>query len=363
MRKDIIPVVANGKTSGVRADGAHTLVIKLEGAVSYFEPLLASIQTAPAHPRLRDGVSNGPYYVVEASRTRIALVKNPYYRKNIVPEIFFEVNEPLGQSISKYQIGEIDITCPTYFPAEQLHVYAETKDLRSLASPIVYLLEGHPERFHNALNDFKMLCHLLPIDEIAHNLRGIVDRCTSLVPEAMMKACGTELMVASPRHAAAESGAVRHLLVLYADYYPNGVIVQYLKHAWEGAGLTVDITGLPFERFVEERDAGNYDICLSLLSPVFGHPMAYYLYYLSYLDEDTATRLEAQLNGLFRPMEVPNMQLADIEQTILESAPIFPMLSGRFAYLQNPNLVGYQIYFDGSVSYNNLRWATEDMRD
>lgn len=112
------------ETLGVKATGAHTLVVELESPTPYFLALLTHPSTFPVHPpsvsasanwaRAGTLVSNGAYRLKEwRVHSHIALEKNPHYHDapNVAVErVDYLPIEDQRAELARFEAGDVHIT-------------------------------------------------------------------------------------------------------------------------------------------------------------------------------------------------------------------------------------------------------------
>ncbi|PED90009.1 hypothetical protein CN540_28335 [Bacillus toyonensis] len=353
---------------GVRALDVFKLEIKLEQPISYIKALLGTIQAAPSqsqNQKLNCSITNGPYYLETVKEDQVLLRRNSYHHKNTpstIDFIDFKINKRLEEAVNDYINGKVDITCNTYFPFNKIEEFSHYEGFNMKDSAILYTLEHDEELWENT-DVFRNLCSLIDREKIAKLLNNGVKPYKNLAPSSLFNQNPFETInIPMDMPSNIKSFEESPIRILYADYYPNGDIVEFIKTTWESLGLCVETVGLPFNEYLEAKQKREYHIYLTLFSPVLGHPMAYYLHYLSYLDDEIAFQLEHELNNYFSSV-ITNQDIQSflqIEKFIKNQIPIVPLFTGKSIYLKKPNVGGYNVHVDGSICYQDLHWLSNN---
>ncbi|WP_208757694.1 ABC transporter substrate-binding protein [Priestia megaterium] len=350
---------------GIKELSTFRLEIQLEQETPYIKALLGTIQSAPSlssRQNLNGEVTNGPYYLTSSENEEISLKRNKHYKDNVptsIESVKFIINKELGKAVEEYIKGNIHITCNTYFPFEKIEEFFGNESFHMKDSAILYALEYNEKSSMNK-QLFKKLCEIIDIQKIAINLNNGIIPYTNLIPNSLLKVelSKNKYNLSNETLNSQKILFQQPIKVLYADYYPNAHIIRSLKEAWELMGINVEVQGLQFDKYLQVKESDEFHIYLSLFSPFLSHPMAYYLHYLSYLDDEISWELENKLNNYFSVNDI-NMYskyLLDIEKIIKERIPIVPLFTGKSMYLTSPNVVGYDVNTDGSICYKDLRW-------
>ncbi|MEC1291561.1 peptide ABC transporter substrate-binding protein [Bacillus mojavensis] len=366
---------------GVEALGPRKLKISLTECLPFLPSILGSPNTSPFPYRTeqvswtdeRLNITNGAYVLKEyKSGQFVRLERNPFYpnsSSNHVKDVLFVINRELDYSLQNYEKGNIDVTCNTYFPFEEIKRFKQRDDFYMFPSGILFFLQfGNRNDLFKKKQARQALYYIVNKSQIAQTLHGGIipwDHFASIgVSEKLFDDQSNycyhpEKAVKLWKQEERENQA---LSILYADFFPNGEICHSIKSEMEKhLGITLTLEGCSFEDFVIRHEQREYDLCLALLSPLYNDPFNYFQYFLSELsEEDEDEFIDILQKALGDEKENHCTYYKKANDYLLEKLPSIPLFNGQSIFLKNPFLKGYKIFKDGSISIQNLSWGTEE---
>jgi ABC-type oligopeptide transport system substrate-binding subunit len=342
---------------GVRALSPYVLQIDLEYYCPYLVELFGSIYMSPSPPS--NELNNGPFVLKEyVPEQYVYLESNPYYPLNYFKKIeglVFYIYKSLRRPVEDFISGKLDITCNTYFPFEEIHRFNQSKDFRMIHSGILFSLQFSK---YVDLQMKQVLYQAIDKDVIADRLSNGIIPWYLFIPKGIISSNYLDLfkiftIEVEPRFSLSGSS----IELLYADYYPNGEICQYVKQAWEKeSGIKVKLTGISFMEFVARVDSNDYEVCLLLTSPLFSDPFCFFLNYLTHISPSNENEFIEELESALEQTNPIDRWIgySKVNQILVKDLPVLPLFSGKSIFLVNPRIKGYTVFPDGSVSFREI---------
>lgn len=349
---------------GVTALSDDELAIELDEPVPYLPALLAAIQLSPVHGGAPSEATNGPYALDSGgtSSEAICLRPNAYYSgRTPTARLRFQIDESLHRPLERYASGDLQITCHTWFPFDQVEVWGSDPGFHRRPSAILFCVAASQA----SVPAFKVkdvrrrLASTLDRAAIAECLHGGVTPWTRLLPEPFWNELATagasEIQNGDPGRGAAQELPLRNSLI-YADYYPNGEIAALVAEQWARSGLaSLRLEPLAFAEFVARVEAGNFELALQLFAPAFADPAASLIPLAALLD---GAEFDACAGHLLAAQastgEARRRALLAAHSVLEESIPVIPVANGQSLWLQHPRVRGYEPYPEGGACFAGL---------
>lgn len=379
--EQVLARVLPAEMLGVRELNELTLQIQLENPVNHFPSLLAGFNFSPVPHQLlgryedtwESHVTNGPFVLSERhTGTDLFLQPNPARSEpeRGVRGLRFWVCKDLRQPLEAYAGGRSHVTCNTYFPFDRLTDLTQLQDLVKLPSGILFVLAGNrnacplwaDHRFRKALHYSLDRCG------IAQSLYGGVIPWDHFVATGVAgDLFGTVSPAHNPRRARQLLQDVRRtqtdrdlprLRILYADYYPNTEILRLVQAAWrQTLDVHVELEPVEFSEHVQRMAEGTYELSLVLLSPTYDDPSAFLAYFLPDLEDRSYRKLtDCLIEAQSGDAVTRRTAFSRADSLLRRVLPAIPLCSGQSIYLCKPEVRGYRVFPDGSVSFRGLRF-------
>ncbi|WP_211284570.1 ABC transporter substrate-binding protein [Rummeliibacillus pycnus] len=355
---------------GVKEIDDYIFKVEFENSVPYLFELFSLSASSPYPSHITEinfekPISNGSYQIIEIGSSYIELEINPFTEqidKNSIKNIRFDVYNDAQNSIKRYKENIVDITCHTHFPFSQIEHMTKYTDFYLEESSILFNLQLNPNSIPILNNkEFKKnLYDSIDRRELEKQLMSGVNACGNFIPENLVRIFLGEDKLNSHINSKSTKNKflneLKEITITFADFFPNEEIVDYIAKEWKDKmGITVIKEKLPFDIFVEREDIGDYDMCLSLVSPLFSHPFAYYIPH-SY--EMYGLENEEVYSSLLEKAMLDNTYetLSSLEETLLDNLPIIPICTGKSIYMKDSSILNYKLSSDGIPSFSNLKW-------
>lgn len=313
-------------------------------------PAAAPVPVDAASGEWQPGPCNGPLCIEEIGETCIELRANPFARPGLRATVglSIRIDRELREPLDAFERGDVDITCSTWFPFDELDRFAGRSELRTAASPIRFLVCANEDNL-SAWAD--------------RGFRASLSACVDREGVAAALAGGvapwpgfglTSSPGAPPRLERMSPPPKSSLLV--PDFYPNLTVAEAVTRAWRDAGLLdADVEAVDFPDFAARWGSADYDLCLALVAP-------------PYPSEDAlAPALAALAPGAVRTRALALAATAEaaigdarraaqaaLEAYYASAAPFIPLLTGRSIWLQRRGVRGYAVFPAGGHSFRGL---------
>jgi len=365
---------------GVKAAGPKCLDISLDRGCN-LESLLSnpSFSPLPRHlfpnsaEQFFPSVSNGPYTLVDYIKGKELILKpNPYWHcPPKLPGLRFWICDDLYKPLEEYAAGRVHVTCNTWFPFDYINEFTKYVDFHQTSSSILYtiflnknLVKGFRDlrvrrALHQAIDSKRLSMEL-------HN--GVLPwhhfLPARLLPPSMQTECLAAYAPGSAHRELACAGGVnrlpRSLKVLYADFYPNGGIVERIMQMWRDVlGVRAEPEPVSFQELDSRLVSGSYQMCLVLLYPMDNDPLAFLQYFLP----DVPRNYQRKVVRLTRPKRHTGERFFDsqavrrTDDLLQHILPALPICNGKFLYLKHPAVNGYDLLPNGDACFHELSFG------
>ncbi|MDA1476984.1 ABC transporter substrate-binding protein [Bacillus changyiensis] len=319
---------------GIRVKDDRELEVVLDEP---FEGFLSILQSSFFIPSEQNGqpVANGPYQLTCQHETGLHFERNPRYQmtpadKNTIHSIDFVLNKNLSKSIDLYKTNHIDITCHTQFHHDNME-YQSYKDFKESSLPMLFTLK---------IKDDQLLTFIksnLNKNKMAEKLRDIIIPTDSL------------LGIYQADHSYEEAKLVREesVRMTYADYYPNGEIIQEMISLLDNSGVKTDIHKVSSFYDYYHLDKSAFDIELHLFLPTYLHYTSYAKYFIHDLpDKESKIKVVESIK---------KRKKKELYATFENTKQYYPICFGKSLFLQNPCIEGFAVNYDGLLSVHDLK--------
>jgi hypothetical protein len=318
-------------------------------AAAATSPVPASAGTCDWHP----GPCNGPLCVERLSDARIDLRPNPFARPGLRAEaaLSIRIDRELHRPLANFEAGEVDITCSTWFPFDELSRYSHRPELRIGGSPIRFLICGNEEKVPDwgRLETRTELSACVDRDAIAGSLSG------GVIPWPENAFIDRAASVATSSRPAPGS---RSAVLMVPDFYPNLIVAKAVTDSWRAAGLIdSEIEALDFPVFADRWARTDYDLCLALVVPPYPSTDALAPALAGFAPRDAraeALELSAAATEGATGAAQADARVA-LEAFYERAMPFIPLLAGRSIWLQRSCVHGYAVFPDGGHAFRGFR--------
>ncbi|MEC5221335.1 ABC transporter substrate-binding protein [Bacillus atrophaeus] len=320
---------------GLKVMNKREFEVTLDEPFEAFQTVLQSSFLIPSEQN-GDAVANGPYRLIHKDEKGLEFERNPEYQitpadQNTIRSIHFVFNDNLTKSIELYENNKIDVTCHTQFHHTNMD-YRTYIDFKESSLPMLFTLkvkDGMLLRFiKNNLNK----------QQLAQDLRHIVIPTDSLL--------GVSSNIRE-KHEEIEIVSKEPVRIVYADYYPNGEIMEKVADIVKQSGIDVVIHKVSTFHEYYHLDKRIFDIELHLFLPNYLHYMSYLKYFIHDIPEKKVKmdifefakhKKKEELYGLFE-----------------NTTQYYPICFGKSLYLQDPCIEGFHLNPDGLLSVHDLK--------
>jgi len=157
--------------------------------------------------------------------------------------------------------------------------------------------------------------------------------------------------------------------ILNYESVTAGLTIEFIKQEldvlFEGYGVTINITTLPFAQKLIESEAGRYDITYSGWGPDYDWPTTYLDMWLTDGPYNEVGYSSAEYDALMSPAGKDNAQIwADLqaaEGVFLNDAVLVPIIQRAGISLANPLVTGMVFHLSGYDT--SLKWAYKEVAE
>ncbi|NLU71710.1 hypothetical protein HCC61_03240 [Streptomyces sp. HNM0575] len=341
--------------------GPLTVEYRFSRPVAFARQLFSTPDFAPLHPDRKGVLGNpalGPYCVRRWEKERIALVRNPHWkREESGPEkLDFVLVRRAEDAITRYLSGELDMTATTGFGVPEVARCTGRKDAVGRPISVFASLDfgGRAPGFVGRPGLRRALSRLID--------RAALERCTHglLLPwsPGAHERHGTPVA----GHSALRRATHHGLEIAYSDFAPNAEAAEELARQLRDAlCVPVDAVRLSYDTYV--RASADRDFCLlySLTSPFFDHPAGTLSFWRStgraarqnaFADAEF-DRLLDLAEGCAYPEQAAE-RWRDAEARWWWTVPKIPLAQVRAQYLRSPRLGGPPLSGSGLLRFERL---------
>ena len=362
---------------GIFAIDDSTLKIELEKPVSYFASLLTHWAWSPIQKqninsfgdfydrnnrwtRVGHIVSNGPF-LLESNNIgdKVVLVKNPYYWEAAhvaIDRIEFPSGLDINTEENMFQCGLLDIT--DNVPSEKISKYKQEGLLKT--APTL------------GSSYFCFNCNRAPFDDVRvrkalslaidrHQIgvlrgRGEGFEAYSLVPPGTANYESSSLFssnIKEARKLLSEAGfpegkGFPKVTILYNSSTNWKMIAEAAQEMWrKNLGIEVDLHGIEWGVFVQERRSHNFDICRGGWIGDYNDATTFLDLFKSDNNNNHPGWKNSEFDKMLAQADVAGLQhsrktfLENAEKILIEDMPIIPLYFDATCHLVNPNLGGW----------------------
>ncbi|ENQ3081040.1 hypothetical protein [Bacillus multifaciens] len=331
--------------------------IYIETKYSYdYKKLFSTIQFSPIYFIDRkpvNNVSNGRFHLDTICNSIIRVKNNPFFfreRKVKTKELNFIYLDKLSDGIDNYKSNKLNMSCSTYFPFEMIGNFEGDQDFYMKNSNILFMLE-----ISEALLPYKKQLASYVYDKLHNN--EILNKGLNISDNYLFT---NNLKYQKKRYkhnnGEYENTNISNLVncdlnVLYADYYPNDLIVSEIIGFLDKNHIPVKSHPMSLKNFIKSYNRKQFDICLKLVSPLINSEIDLLLNYLDkFKDEKVRDGYIKLLNDYLEECTVEKKVLIDL---YLENhSTIIPLYFGKHIYFQSKELSGF--YIDNNDLYKFL---------
>ncbi|KGX84586.1 periplasmic substrate-binding domain-containing protein [Pontibacillus litoralis] len=323
---------------GVHIEDDKNMCIELEHDIDYFEHVLEGQFLVPS---TGEGIpiNTGPYKMLHTTDTSISLERNDRYHLTTecsVKLLTFLLNQDIYRSMHLYLQGKVDITCNTQFFHENEWV-KDYEDFQEYDLSLLYSFEIN--RKNTGLKN--LIMYKYPRSEVSKHVYGNLKPINNLLGEITKNVTYDQ----DPEFASGDTNTVS---IIYADYYPNHILVDRLKIMLENLELKTKITRVEdFKEYVT-MDKTRYDIKLHLFLPNYDHLSSFFKFFIN--DIESAS-LRRNLVDLYN-----NRNRDELIRCFESTTHYIPLFLGKSQYLKDPHIKGFKMNRIGLLSVAELSY-------
>lgn len=351
---------ANDDGFPVRVLDDACLEYRFTKPVSYAAAFFSIPQLAPSHPvgTARGGPVLGSYAVESSADPSIRLVRQAFAPDTGGPRsLEFQVYPSLGDALTAFDEGRVDISPTTGFGPDELDRYLNHRNRVSRDVSIFGSLEVGAGAPHLEAPDLRRaLGFALDRAALARSCPGLV---SGFLGTFHQPAPALAL-------SAGEVNALRSALgpepeIPYADFSPNGQVVAAVCEQLNAVlGISATPTAVSYRRYVNLVLSREYTLLYTLTTPEFGHPGALLLPWHS--THPNARRLRFS-DSAFDELVDAASATADgeadetwrrAEERWLELMPRVPLIQVSAHCVHSDRLSGVRLSPDGLFDFDRL---------
>ena len=320
---------------GVSIVNHKTFKVTLEYKIDYLVELIQSIFLAPVNTTTL--TENGPYKLFSHEPNHIVLIRNMDYFNfvdSLVAEVHFILNTNINNSLSLYEIGEIDITCNTQFSHKNTHLM-HFEDFCQSELNLFFLLKVK----NRSLLEF--IYKEFPREKIAKQLEGVVTPLYNLLDfqsdtgNIKGNVKDFDMLLAEEK-----------LNISFANFYPNNLIIKEIEWLLTKKDISfVRCSFEDFESFLSTKE--NPDIELSLVMPTYVH----YSSLIKTFIYDYSIELQKEIIDAMN-----NNKLQKLAYLLCKTQHYIPLFKGKSMYLKEPSLKGFHMNELGLLDLSKLTY-------
>lgn len=320
---------------GVSIINNKTFKVTLEYKIDYFVELIQSIFLVPVNTTTL--TENGPYKLFSHEANRIVLMRNMEYFNfvdSLVAEVHFILNTNINNSLSLYEMGEIDITCNTQFSHENTDL-KNFEDFCESELNLYFLLKVK----NRSLLEF--IYKEFPREKIAKQLEGVVTPLYNLLD--FHAGMGDIISTVTDFDMPLEG---EKLNLSFANFYPNNLIIKEIESLLTQKDISfVRRSFKDFESFLSTKE--NPDIELSLVMPTYAHYSSLIKTFIYDYSIDLQKEIIEAMN---------NNELQKLTRLLCMTQHYIPLLKGKSMYLKEPSLKEFHMNELGLLDLSKLTY-------
>ncbi|MFZ0565174.1 MAG: peptide ABC transporter substrate-binding protein [Chlamydiales bacterium] len=354
---------------GVQALNDFVLKVSLEYPDPYFFEKLLHPLFFPRYFAIQQEPEcfNGPYILQKMEKKELALVTNPYFRKQSklnFEKVVIKYMEDTDQILNAFNSGELHWVGEPfdYIPALSAFQSKKRKSIR----PFCIYFNTQCAHFSS-----KWIRQALSksIDRIfiSNSILAEATPLYSPLPESNYlesKQLNTEELKALFNKGLQEIGlSSEQFPSINLMFYPSEDhtnLILYLKHRWENLfGITIQLQEMGWNQFCDCLDKREFQVCGFYESALTRDP----LNFLSRFEKSTgALNFPSWEDPIYQkivreaqktiPLEKRNQLLKQAETILIDSMPVIPIANSLFIYSHHPNLTGFIIDYGGCVDFS-----------
>lgn len=250
--KQAVPYVKGLVSSdqlGVNVTGEKRFGVTLDEPSDEIEAVLQSSFLIPGTAG-GDVPENGPYRFKRTFEKGLEFERNPQYKMTpadhrTVQTIQFILNDDLEKSIGLYEANQTDVTCHTQFHHSNMR-YRQYADFKENHLPMLFTFKVKDDMLRTFIQ------HYFDKQKLAGDLGHIITPTDSLI--------GIWESGRTPQKDPPLLTKEEPIRIVYADYYPNGEIIERLADLFRRAGADVSVSRVSHFNDYYHMDKSGFDI-------------------------------------------------------------------------------------------------------
>ncbi|MFG3443150.1 ABC transporter substrate-binding protein [Bacillus velezensis] len=337
--KQAVPYVKGLVSSdqlGVNVTGEKRFEVTLDEPSDEIEAVLQSSFLIPGTAG-GDVPENGPYRFKRTFEKGLEFERNPQYKMTpadhrTVQIIQFILNDDLEKSIGLYEANQTDVTCHTQFHHSNMR-YRQYADFKENHLPMLFTFKVKDGMLRTFIQ------HYFDKQKLAGDLGHIITPTDSLI--------GIWESGRTPKKDPTLLTKEEPIRIVYADYYPNGEIIERLAELFRRAGADVSVSRVSHFNDYYHMDKSGFDIELHLFLPAYMHELSYIKYFIRDISDPGKKKTIIDAIGSEKKKE-----LFELFENTTHYCPI---CFGKSLYLQDPCIEGFSVKTDGLLSVHDVK--------
>ena len=331
-----------------------SLKIKTKYENNYKE-LFSTIHFSPffiENGEVVNNISNGRFYLDKKSSDSISLKTNTFLmdkffkKKAKIQELSFVYIKDLYKGIDEFKKGNLDMTCSTYFPFEEISNYNESPYFYMKNSNILFTL-----KIDKDLTPLKKDLMKILYDNCFNNqlLNKGINFCKNYFFDKEL----TQQDFNNNEINTSKNSINNNIRVLYPSYYPNDIVIKPIISYLKKKGIEIEEIALPLKEFNEVYNSSKFDIALVLLSPLVNNDIDLLIHYLKgfYNEEKIDTYLVLLNKYLESQAEYDKKKL---NEYLIGHSQFIPIGFGKHLYFKSEKLKDLYIDRNDLYKYINI---------
>lgn len=296
--------------------------------------------------------TGGVYKIVHKDNSTVCFSPNFYFPcDKTLPDLNFLLERDMYNALTRFDNGEVDITCNTSFPFESRQERKKLTTYKEYFSGLIMSLEfgqKSTKKYLKYPSIRKELFKCINKRSIANKFDHAFEPVYNFIPHSMKRFWSLNheyknaLVPRLPKYSA--------LVLGYHDYFPNKEIASDIAEIWrQSYGIEVAIKAIPFF----SRQDHECDFMLIIKFPPYPHPLAYIDYIAGHNDLTKETRLMILRRIKFGFKN--SSSYYDLERRIYNDAVVFPLFELKSIYHQSNKIEGFCFPQTASFDFRELR--------
>ncbi|WP_194748111.1 periplasmic substrate-binding domain-containing protein [Staphylococcus chromogenes] len=234
---------------GISCTSKYSLEIELERSYIGFEKVLQAPFIVPLNSLNKPVIKKE--FLITNNQIKVEDFSSSYQN------ICFVLNDEINESINLYNKGIIDITCHTQFHHQNFNI-VNSEELIHIKSDLLFLLEINDSNLKNFIQNF-----WFPPD-----WNNLVVRPTNTF-------IGLKTENIDKKNIKIDKIEKCRLTIAYSDFYPNNIIVDFLKKDLEKLGFSMEVYKFSDFNYFTQMNKKEFDIILRITFPQFESELAH----------------------------------------------------------------------------------------